>query len=531
MPFANRGEEERLPAGNFLGPFFSVRFFSSIGELKNDVRRGRVGSEGILARTGPDGEVSILETSFSFDDDEAILENIKRPGGRHARTTAFDFRDAHRLENYRSELRVNFTGQQADFVLTVTPPRREGLSIIDSGVIGRDTLVLVEWGYASSGGQDVLSGPYLFRTNKPTISVGDDVVITVQGTDLFHSVAIRNERPGDIRRYPRSKFPRDFDIIASLARENKLKVIDNLEFFDKETSPLFKRKGKDKGPDVVIPRQNDWLFFKRLLRENRAGFAIKGNEIILFDQEFSLDRPAQWNFRYFSQILDDKTIPLQSFTGQVQEDYYGIAASKSLECVQDDPDRGLSFAEVINPATNPAFSFLGRNVTVGTSLDGDSQKSTLGDHTYGPELPPTEGAKHISLPEGVLNPDGVGQDVVRRAIRKAGLKADFTVVGHPQILPWDLAQVEGMGVQYSGKYQIRKCTHIIGMNGFDVQGELFRSGPGNVPSSDTVVPAGRKIEDRKTEREVARPTEVEEPADLQEAERTSRRIVDSGGSA
>lgn len=531
MTFATRTEEERLPAGNFLGPFFSVRFFTGIGELKGALGRNEVGSRGILARTNPDGDVTTFETTFSLDDDEAILADIQSAGGLHRRSSAQELIDSHRLQDFKSELRVEFTGQTARFTLTLTPPRDVGFSLIDKGVIRRRTLTLVEWGYAGqAGGKDVLSGPYLFYSERPEIALGDDVVITVTGTDVMNSPMIRNERPGDSRRYPRSRFRRDIDIVQDLARENKMKIVTDF-CFDEGTSPLFREKGTAESPDVVIPRQNDWIFFKRLLRLNRTGFFIKGNEIVLYDQDLCFGRPIQWRLHYYSQPTDSQSLLIQSFNAQVREDYYGIAASKSLECVQDDPDAGVSQATVFNPAIDPAFSFLGRYVGVGNQYDGQTQRSTQGELVYGPELPPDEAAKHVSLPEGALAPDGVARDIVRRAMRKAGLEADSTIIGHPQFIPFDMCQVEGIGIQYSGKYQVMNCTHIIGNNGFDIQAKLFRSSTANVESEDTNVPIGKKVEDRKVDKPVIRPTQVEEPERLETAEQVSRRIIGGGGGA
>lgn len=480
--------------GDQFAPFFTVRFLAPTTTPAQQAGAGA--PSGAVAQVNGDIVVSSGDTTIQFSED--------------ARTTQF--------RSMTTRLTITNMGGGANTMeLVMEPPFYDGVKIIDQQLIQWNSIVAVEWGWASNYAQDrIVSDTHFFIIQQPRIEMQNkEITITITGIDMFAYSATKRE---DRRVYPRSVFSTDALILAALALKNNFRLNFTLTTeasLIRTTKPLSATE-----PSFIEQNEKDWIFFGRLCDMNNCSFFTIGNTIFIVDQNIAKVQNTTYRLLMFQQPTDSRDILMMSFSTQALPTLFQPAESKEAQVTHFDHDGKQHVTNTYEPTKMPDQQFVGPRTGAGKDeADGRTiPVSSTVQLIPNPAYLPTETGKHFSVPEQKANRDEHAKRVVRDATTIANTNAEATIPGVPHIVPQQLVRVEGVSKTFSGVYMVLKVVHRLDAQGYETDLSLIRdsstgdevAGKGEKPSTGgsdpEQAPGGQAVQPTVAENPTRPPT-------------------------
>lgn len=489
-------------AGNFRAPFRNIRFFSSTGRLREAVARSEleiVGSssrldfaDALAVRQALSNEPTSQSVDYTTQEPEDRLRGIGG-GEAGAQGTRSDSLDSLRLGNYVTAAKVTSKAGAHFADVTIELPYTIARRVIDSNLIPLQSVFTLEWGWRHRDG-DITSGTHVFYvTGTPTPKIeSTKVSIELKGVDaLAGPLSASSSYAAKV--FSRKSYPKDADILESITRDLNLslKISPNIDL----ASPLFRVRKKD-----YMGRRDNWQTFKRLCRDNKVLFDLRGTEVEIFDQEAAKTIAPVCRIA-MGQQLDNKTIPAVSIDPQFLASYFVSAEARALRLIQSQVEQAagsivfnqaankLLFSTMSDPVaehTGEVPDFVGIAGQATAISDGETRQSVK----FGPELRRDEAVARYIAPIGDENAEQRARAYHQDSLNYANQRLTVECMEHPLIRAYDTVEVVVGFEAFSGIYQIIEITRNV-TGPFSMSLVLQRSSL-NIPTRESGQPLNVK---------------------------------------
>lgn len=492
------------PVGDLFAPFFDVVFYAPseesgvIARSTNDAAstksedansQDKAAAAQRQAASKQAAQRRNLDDTTSIGQGSIALRSIG--GGTQNFEPSSNAALAH-LVNYRANLQVTMLSAAAvQATLTLNPPYEAAIEIVDNKLIKFGSLMEIQWGYlALDGGTPAISDKGLFRITQPSIKFGSTTTVTIGGFDILSG----SLRTADTRcQWLRSTYKCDLDIIRKIVTTRVAagaKIDDRLVGKD---SPLRRRKpGKS-----VIQSDDDWTFFRRILRQNDVAFVQVGATIFLIDERRIDIAEPRYRLLWYKQPENEKDIPMKTFeTNAVLSLFQGAAGTRGQRTICRDPVTKKVTVIDKDPGKTGVPQAGAKN-TRSTEKGYKKAKIKTSDTEIAPfanlDKACTSG-RVFTQPCKRPNQKEETDRENREMRRFFNTRASAICPGVPGMIPQTMTRVEGVGKTFCGNYRVMKVVHNIGQ-GYTMNIDLLRgaevceTGQGATASTD---PAGNK---------------------------------------
>lgn len=468
------------PTGDLLSPFVSVRFYASTFIAEQSDSRIRVGATEATAANIAAITARRAAAFAGFDrklnPDVNPTNDVDKLAKRQRQL------ESEELQFYVSSAEIELKGGATSILtLALTPPYHDALRILDHRLIRRSTVIVVEWGYSGgSAEEDITSGPFVFQAAKPSVSIGSDVTITITGYDLIYAGLSSKAEPVV---YDRKSNVTDMAVVRKIAADLKVNIEDQLP-----EDHLLKRV-KTEPPKIEVGT-NRWTFLRRILFDNRATFTIKDKTLILIDRDRVLKDCFVYRFVWYRQLLDTHDIPMATFDADVLGHVFSPPESTGVFALKATPDEGTVKRTLHDNATDTKAIKLGSKTTgAGQQIQNEKSANTsIGAIKSGGGTP-----SRVNIVSTGLNADEKARQLADNGAIWGNVIARLTTPGVPDLAPYDIVRVEGVGESFSGDYIVLNVKHKIGANGYDMDIKIVRNTDSLVKNKDNVFAQGPKI--------------------------------------
>lgn len=436
------------PAGNFFGPFVSVRFFESDANVSDPIDE--------------DGVVVITPSNLQ----------------RQAEI------DSRNIQNYLANAVIEFSPGSATLELTLTPPYADALDLLETGILVYQTLVCVRWGYTAGN----LFQERLFIINQPKVVFGRDISITLSAVDAFsHSMRQRDSKS----KWKRQVYRSDYELLVALANVTG----HTINFFGKGAVIPGNRKHSLNVIKVnpIEDCSSDWELFLKICQGNDVVPTVgEKNVITLYDRNTIASEDPTYNFFWYDQPVLANDIPMTSFTVNPTEVIYGPKDAVRKLISHVDADTGKVIFNVYEPATDPSAASAGdpkidKNI-FGTQSMNNQEIITCGNLPIKPKPTmdkarldangnpiPEAFSKNESHPQYANNANTKLEMHSQDASLQGNTSAVIVAPGHPDVIPPMGVTVRGVGKLFSGDYYMTSARHTIGTGGYEMQLNIVRT--------------------------------------------------------
>jgi len=438
----------RRAAGNFFGPFFSIRFFEPDSNVSD-----------------PEDEDGVTQVSASNPQKQSEI-------------------DSRNLQNYVSNVAIEFSPGSATLELSLTPPLSDALDLLEAGVLVFGTLVSVKWGYTEGN----LFQERLFTINQPKVSFGRDVTINLSAVDTFsHAMRQRDTKS----RWKRKIYPTDYALLTALANVTG----HTLNFFAKGAVSTADPK-HPLNTIKVTPIEDaisDWELFLKICKGNDVvPHYGERNTIILYDRNSIASEKPDYNFFWYDQVSLPNDIPMISFTTNPEDTIYGPKDAVRKLISHVDTDTGRVIFNVYEPAKDGSAissgdpltdksalgtqSMQGQEVTTSNNLP-IKPKPSMDKPGVGSNGKPTPESfsKIESHPQNANNANTKLEAHAQDASLQGNTSAIIIAPGHPDALPPMSLTVRGVGKLFNGNYYVVSAKHTIGTSGYEMMLRVMRT--------------------------------------------------------
>jgi hypothetical protein len=481
--------------GDFFAPFFTIRF------LSQEIQQG----QNVDGDTGQETDAVIDEAgSLIFQNGESTTKFSE-----DSKTTQF--------RSYATSLQVTNQGGGCCMVeLRLEPPLDDALVMIEHKLVQFNTVLVVEWGWTTNGGQDtLLSDKHYFMTMPPKMDVkGTDVTITITGIDIFGYSSMKRETrkiyrrtaPPANRTFVRPNastigtaddptiYDTDFKILEALAKKNNMRLNSTLApvFFEKTVAlpfgltiqvpepsglPIHKvHPVDDKDATSVEQNEKDWMFFKRICETNRCDYFTIGDAIYIVDQNIARAQPYAYRLVFWNQPQQTNDIPIYSFSTEVLPQMFMPAEAKEVFAKSADEDEGQTKNQRVDPLTSSEMEAMGKRGAGGKS-EADGRMMRVTDDTQikpNPSYADDETGRMMSIPGGLANREETVLRIARDANSLCNTNMEVSIPGVPGLVPMQIVSVVGCSKIFSGPYLVLKVVHKITTDGYDCDVTLIR---------------------------------------------------------
>jgi hypothetical protein len=475
------------PVGDLFAPFFDVVFYSSTteaGEVEPEV--DPFDFEGSIAAAIQQAQqTAALGNTAAIGSSTIALRSVG--GGLQSYSPEGPESEIGQLINYRSNLEITMlSAASLQATLTLTPPYEAALAIIDNQLIKFGSLMEVQWGYLAldGSGTPAVSDKGLFRITQPSIKFGAQVSVTIGGFDILSSSLQTTETRCQ---WLREKYPTDLDIVNEIIKKRAGAGTKLDDARVKLESPLRKRKAGE----GITQTDDDWTFFRRILRQNDVSFIQLGSTIVLEDEERISIAEPKYRLFWYGQVQNEYDVPMTSFeTNPIASLFATAPGVRGQRTISRDADTGAITATTKDPGktgvpqtgaantqtTNEGFKTAGTQTSEGTI----APFAPLGDASSG---------RFVTQPARRPNQEEENERENRELRRFFNTRASAVCPGVPGILPQQVVEVRNVGETFSGNYRVMKVVHNIGA-GYTMKLDLLRSassgtaGQGDPASSD-----------------------------------------------
>ena len=536
-PQPPRSEADFSPPGDYYAPYFDVVFYrpsplqGTIENLEEQSQALRAVNPGAAAALA--AQVSALRGSSPLDiagKQEIGASNLSLRsigGGLQTFNPSGPDSELGQLVNYRANLQVTMLSAAAlQATLTLTPPYEDAVRIIDSQAIKFGSLMEIQWGYLSTdgGGQPAISDKGLFRITQPSIKFGREVTITISGFDILSS----SLSTLDTRcQWLRETYPCDLSILKQIIKKRAPGYVLNDSFVGTE-SPL----RRNKSGDSVIQADSDWVFFRRLCRQNDVSFMQIYTTIFLYDEHRIDMAQPKYRLTWFMQPTGALDIPMISFETNPIMGYFAMEGSRGQRTFCRDSETN----ELLVSEQTPSNTGVGQVGASGSDATPAGHSTTRVRVATGAEIA-AFAAQEEECSSGRIftqpcRRSNRTEETVRenREVRRFhNTRATAVVPGVPGLIPQQIAEVVNVGDIFSGCYRIMKTIHTIGA-GYTVKVDLLRSSSTGTPNDGTPETRDRAncqaVDPNVTTGEERTPTQGDDPPIIS-TEETNAGCVDA----
>lgn len=470
-------------AGNFFAPFFDVAFY----------RPSKEG--GVIQSSGDPNEVTTYvetEDGRQFSNDFAAAKALLDFGARGAiDTSSLRLRSENgqsqlldpntelsQIRNFRSSLTINsLESSNVQAILTLQPPYADALEIIDNTLIRLGSYMVIQWGYLNAdGGEPILSSKGLFTMTEPSVKFGEQVTIEIPGYDVTYMGTSSLDRRCS---WPREQFKTDLDVVRTVIKKS---IGDTLEIDDtgvKEDSPL--RVEQTSNP--WIQTDDDFSFFRKVLKFNDVGYRVDGDRLLLFDYSTVDSRDPKYTLMMYRQPEKATDIPMISFSANSDLGLFSNSkGSRGLWVYSHDLDNNTPLRREVKPDDTGVAQVHAGRVTTGEASHPKETTDTQMGQARAYDFPDSECASGWIQVQPTERPSQKAYaDTQARVIRRANHSANVVIPGHPGIKPLTIVEVfgdklAGVGWKFGGNYRIMGVTHEIGSGGYITKFDLLRAG-------------------------------------------------------
>ena len=479
-PFTPRDAE----VGDFFAPFFTILFLAPTVQQGTNV-------------DGVTGEETTIEINESGS---VVMHNGKTS------TVFTEDKNTSQFRSYATSLQVSNQGGGACMVeLRLEPPLDDALVLIEQRLIQFNTVLVVEWGWSTNGGQDtLLSDKHYFITQPPRMDVkGTDVSITITGIDIFGYSAMKREtrriyyrtakRPthtGEKQTAESAKatsdtrvYDTDFKILEALAKKNNMRLNSTLAPVDIKGVPTkipihLKHPIDAKDATSVEQNDKDWTFFKRICETNRCDYFTIGDTIYIVDQNIARAQSYAYRLVFWNQPQKTNDIPIYSFSTEVLPQMFMPAEAKEVTAKYADEDEAQTGQQKVDPQTSTEMASIGKRGAGGKAeADGRTLKPTDDVQIIpNPKYADDETGRMMSVPGGLANREESVLRVARDANSICNTNMEVSIPGVPGLVPMQIVRVEGCSRIFSGAYLVLKVVHKLSTDGYDCDVTLIREG-------------------------------------------------------
>lgn len=418
-----------------------------------------------------EGEAKVVDADGNPVDNASTitLSSLTDSEGQQ-RTYVEDTGDLANIRNFVSQLVVEGISESAfKAVVTFTPPYEEAIRIIENELLTFNTIMKVQWGYFGGDGEEQLvSDEHLFRIVNPSCDFGLQTTITIEGRDIFHSVAKERSQQ---RPWNRNEFKRDVDILKQLAREMRLEVEERNEELMDPANSIFEAK-----PSCAFEQNESNLeFFRKVCQGNNVGFYTIGRTIYLYDNEYVMRRKRKYRLLWMLPLQSSTDIPVSNVRiNALRSLFQGSSAARGQKATQPNLDSLTTTSTTRDDSTLPDRGGGTTKNTAAAAKAGAGPATNVGGNLVQPNPPMKEGQTGdcIQLPSCFPNAEETGKRAVRMAGMLSNNSAQVTIPGVPRLNPQMLVELEGVSTKFSGLYLVRRVKHVLGAR-YTTELELF----------------------------------------------------------
>ena len=482
-------EDDFMPVGDLYAPFFDVAFYAPIkpeGQAVVNVAAGNLEAAARLLDRIPGGLGAPRAARLRERIDElrgagpasvAATEELGAGrlslrsvgGGIRSYDPAGPNSAVSQLVNYRAQLQITQLSAAAlQATLTLNPPYEEALRIVDNRLIRFGSLMEIQWGYLNlQGGKPVISQKGLFTITQPSLKFGKQITVTIGGFDVLSS----SLRSSDTRcQWKREQYPCDLNILQKIASTRAPSLV--LDFSKvSPNSRLRKRK-----TNAVIQADDDWIFFRRLCRQNDVHFTSDHEFIKLEDRERLDAAPSKYRLTWFMDPENANDIPMMSFETNPHFGYFANQGARGQVTYCRDPDTGDIRAERRRPDRRGRVN-IGSGKSDGGPRGFTEDRTRTSEGDVAPFAPIDEACSSGRVYLNTCKRPNLDEEIEREndmTARNFNTKASAICPGHPGLTPQQIVCVANVGKVFSGNYRVMKVTHTIG-KGYVMNIDLLRT--------------------------------------------------------
>lgn len=488
-----RQEPTFSPVGDLFAPFFDVVFYSpstDVGEEldiaasaleANPATRAQAASLRAQAATARAAQAASQAVALgdvtSIGSSRVTLSTVA--GGLASFSPEGPGSPLGQLVNYRSSLEVTMLSAAAlQATLTLNPPYEAAIEIIDNKLIKFGSLMEIQWGYLAldGSGSPAVSDKGLFRITQPSIKFGQQTTITIGGFDILSS----SLQTIDTRcQWLREKFPTDLDIVTEIIKKKGggLKVDDAR--VGTESSLRKKKSGKG-----VTQSDDDWTFFRRLLRQNDVTWTQVKDTIVLEDEQRVSVAEPKYRLFWYGQPQNEYDVPMISFeTNPIMSLFAGVPGSRGQRTICRDPEtKEITVMDLDPGKTGVAQTGEANTATTNRGFKTDKAKTSQGNIAPFAELDAAcSSGRFFTEPCNRPNREEETKRENREIRMFYNTRATAVCPGVPGLLPQQVVEVRNVGETFSGNYRVMKVVHSIGAS-YVVKLDLLRAAASNTKS-------------------------------------------------
>jgi len=485
------------PAGDFFAPFFDVTFYAPTqedGQIEalDDAADSASGIDSVVLRVKAAklraNQRRELEHGTIAPSGPSTLSIRSVDGGLQSYGPAGEESEVAQLTNFRANLQVTMLSAAAlQATLTLTPPYEDALRIVDHKLIRFGSIMEIQWGYLTLGGEKpAVSDIGFFRITQPSIKFGKQVSVTIEGYDILSS----SLKTSDTRcQWLRETYPCDLDII----REMTKRVGPTAKLDDKKISSSSSLRKRKSGTGVT-QADDDWVFFRRILRQNDCVFEQVGDVITLKEERFIDQQEPKYRLFWFKQPVNQFDVPMISFeTNPIMSLFVDEPGSRGQRTICRDPetkkltvidkDPGTTGTPQVGQCNTGTTEAAHKKIVVKTS-QGDKGVFAKLDAACTSGRFFTQPCKRPNQTEEINREN----NEIRRFFNT---RASATCPGVPGLLPQQVVEVHDVGTTFSGNYRVMKVVHNIG-KGYTVKLDLLRASESNKQGSGAPASTDKK---------------------------------------
>jgi len=489
----DRQKDDFSPTGDLFAPFFDVVFYSPMDESGEEITQleDRAAQLGAVpgaqaAAAGLRAQAAALRavqaqnlargTTTPLGPSKLSVRSVG--GGLQSYSPAGETTELAELANFRANLQVTMLSAAAlQATLTLSPTYEAAIKIIDHKLIRFGSIMELQWGYLAldGSGKPAISDRGLFRITQPAIKFGKQVSITIGGFDILSS----SLKTSDTRcQWLRSKYPCDLDIIREIVKKRTASGITLNDKGISNTSSLRKRKSGT----GVTQADDDWTFFRRIVRQNDCAFDQTGSEITLKEEkEIDIQKP-KYRLLWFKQPVNQFDVPMITFeTNPIMSLFAGEPGARGQRTLCRDSETKKKTVINMDPGKTgtPQVGQCNTNTTEAAHKKDvvKTSQGTVG--TFAKLDAACTSGRFFTQP--CRRPNQVEEtkrenNEIRRFFNT---RASATCPGVPGLLPQQVVEVHDVGKTFSGNYRVMKVVHNIG-KGYTVKLDLLRAAASGV---------------------------------------------------
>lgn len=484
-----RQKESFSPVGDLFAPFFDVVFYGpskETGEIAALEEQSAIAAEAGFADLAAEGRARAAKLRAQLANNNAALSDNSKIGSSNlalrsvgGSLTNYSPAAANsalaELTNYRANLQITMVSAAAlQATLTLSPPYEAAIQIVDEMLIKFGSLMEIQWGYLSidGSGAPAVSDKGLFRITQPRIKFGQQTQVTIGGFDILSgSLSTSDTRC----QWLREKHPCDLDIVREIVQKRLGKGADIDDTLVSNDSPIRKRKS---GMGIT-QSDDDWTFFRRLLRQNNCGFwQFPGKIVHLYDEARVNNAQPKYRLMWYGQPQNDKDIPMIAFeTNPIMSLFAGNKGARGQRTLCRDPEvKKVEKTDKDPSQTGTTQVGECKTATSEAAHSKDGIQTSDGNIAVFAELDKAcTSGRFFTQP--CRRPNQT-EEIERENYENRALfntRATATCPGVPGLIPQQICTVEGVGNTFGGPYRIIKATHDIGQGGYTVKVDLIRS--------------------------------------------------------